>query len=243
MRYRVTLAYDGGNYCGWQLQPNVDSIQGRIEKALAELFGSAIRIYAAGRTDTGVHARGQVAAFDAPAKFPVDDLRRALNAILPRDIVVIEAALAEDDFDPRRDARSRVYEYRILNRTRRSVFDHRYAWLYGVPLALEPMNSAAQYFMGEHDFAAFRALGSDEQTTVRRVMVSEWRRDGERLVYRVEASGFLRHMVRTMVSAMVAAGCGKLPPEAIAQLIEGRDRGLSPASAPAHGLFLVTVRY
>lgn len=243
MRYRVTLAYDGGNYCGWQLQPNVDSIQGRIETALAELFGSLIRVHAAGRTDTGVHARGQVATFDAPSKFPVDDLRRALNAILPRDIVVIEAAVAADDFDPRRDARSRVYEYRILNRTRRSVFDHRYAWLYGVPLAIGPMNLAAQYFVGEHDFAAFRALGSDEQTTVRRVMVSEWRRDGERLVYRVEASGFLRHMVRTMVSAMVAAGCGKLPPAAIAELIEGRDRALAPASAPAHGLFLVAVRY
>jgi tRNA pseudouridine38-40 synthase len=243
MRYRLSLAYDGGNYCGWQLQPNVDSIQGRIEAALAELFGSPIRIYAAGRTDTGVHARGQVAAFDAPSRFVIDDLHRALNAILPRDIVVIEAVPAADDFDPRRDALSRVYEYRVLNRTRRSVFDHRYSWLYGVPLAIEAMNAAAQYFIGERDFAAFRALGSDEQTTVRRVTVSEWRRNGERLVYRVEASGFLRHMVRTMVSAMVAAGCGKLPPQAIAELIERRDRALAPASAPAHGLFLVKVRY
>jgi tRNA pseudouridine38-40 synthase len=243
MRYRLTLAYDGGNYCGWQLQPNVDSIQGRIETALAELFGQPIRVYAAGRTDAGVHARGQVAAFDAPKPFAAEDLRRALNAILPRDIVVIDAVPAAEDFDPRRDARSRIYEYRILNRTRRSVFDHRYAWLYGIPLELAPMNLAARYFIGEHDFAAFRALGSDEQTTIRRVSVSEWRRDGERLAYRVEASGFLRHMVRTMVSAMVAAGCGKLAPETIKDLINGRDRALAPASAPANGLFLVAVRY
>jgi tRNA pseudouridine38-40 synthase len=243
MRYRLTLAYDGGNYSGWQLQPNVASIQGSVESALAELFGQPLRVYAAGRTDTGVHARGQVAAFDAPDRFATEDLRRALNAILPCDIVVIGASSAAGDFDPRRDARSRIYEYRILNRTRRSVFDHRYAWLYGVPLEIGPMNEAARHFIGEHDFAAFRALGSDEQTTVRRVTVSEWRRDGERLVYRVEASGFLRHMVRTMVSAMVAAGCGKLAPEMVTELIAKRDRALAPASAPAHGLFLVAVRY
>jgi len=242
MRYRLTVAYDGGNYCGWQLQPNVDSIQARIEAALAELFGESIRVYAAGRTDAGVHARGQVTAFDASRPFP-DDLRRAINALLPRDIAVTDVAVAADDFDPRRDARSRIYEYRILNRTRRSVFDHRYAWLYGVPLDLEPMNTAARYFIGEHDFAAFRALGSDEQTTIRRVFVSEWRRDRERLIYRVEATGFLRHMVRTMVAAMVAVGCYRLMPEAIIELIEGRDRALAPASVPAHGLFLVAVRY
>jgi tRNA pseudouridine38-40 synthase len=243
MRYRLTVAYDGGNYCGWQLQPNVDSIQGRIEAALAELFGVQVRIFAAGRTDAGVHARGQVAAFHAPKPFEPDDLRRALNAIMPRDIVILDAVQASDDFDPRRDAHSRVYEYRILNRTRRSVFDYRYSWLYAIPLELAPMNAAAQRFIGEHDFAAFRAVGSNEQSTVRRVFVSEWRRQGERLIYRVEASGFLRHMVRTMVSAMVAAGCGKLEPTAMLELLERRDRALAPASAPAHGLFLVAVRY
>jgi tRNA pseudouridine38-40 synthase len=243
MRYRLTVAYDGGNYCGWQLQPNVDSIQRRIEAALAELFEVQVRIFAAGRTDAGVHARGQVAAFDAPKPFAPEDLRRALNAILPRDIVVLDAAPTSDGFDPRRDARSRVYEYRILNRVRRSVFDYRYAWLYPIPLELAPMNAAARHFIGEHDFAAFRAVGSNEQTTVRRVFVSEWRRDRERLIYRVEASGFLRHMVRTMVSAMVAAGCGKLEPTAILELLERHNRALAPASAPAHGLFLVAVRY
>ncbi|HEX4210819.1 MAG TPA: tRNA pseudouridine(38-40) synthase TruA [Candidatus Binataceae bacterium] len=243
MRFRLTLAYDGGTYCGWQLQPDKDSIQGRVEASLAAIFGSSIRVYAAGRTDAGVHARGQVAAFDAPRPFEAADLRRALNATLPRDIVVIEALPAADDFDPRRDARSRLYEYRILNRGRRSAFDYRYAWRVGLPLEIDVMNAAATRFIGTHDFAAFRSLGSEEQTTIRRVLVSEWRRDGERLVYRVEATAFLRHMVRAMVGAMVAVGSGKLAPEYIDALIERRDRGLAPAAVPAHGLFLVAVRY
>jgi tRNA pseudouridine38-40 synthase len=243
MRFRLTLAYDGGNYCGWQLQPDKDSIQGRVEAALAAIFGISIRIYAAGRTDAGVHARGQVAAFDAPRPFDGADLMRALNATLPRDIAVIEAQSATDDFDPRRDACSRIYEYRILNRARRSAFDYRYAWRVALPLELDVMNKAATRFLGEHDFAAFRSLGSEEPTTVRRVIRSEWRRDGERLVYHVEATAFLRHMVRTMVGAMVAVGNGKLPSEHIDALIEGRDRGLAPAAVPAHGLFLVAVRY
>ncbi|HUN59633.1 MAG TPA: tRNA pseudouridine(38-40) synthase TruA [Candidatus Binataceae bacterium] len=243
MRFRLTLAYDGGNYCGWQLQPDKDSIQGRVEAALAGIFGTPVRVYAAGRTDAGVHARGQVASFDAPRPFEAADLLRALNAILPRDIAVIETIPVDDDFDPRRDARSRIYEYRILNRGRRSAFDYRYAWRVGLPLEIELMNAAATRFIGEHDFAAFRSLGSEEPTTVRRVIVSEWRCDGGRLVYRVEATAFLRHMVRTMVGAMVAVGNGKLTPEHIDALIEGRDRGLAPAAVPAHGLFLVAVRY
>jgi len=243
MRFRLTLAYDGSNYCGWQLQPHKDSVQGRIEAALAAIFDTPIRVYAAGRTDAGVHARGQVAAFDSPRPFEAPELLRALNATLPRDIAVMEALPAADDFDPRRDARSRIYEYRILNRPLRSAFDYRYAWRVGLPLDLDSMNAAAAQFIGEHDFAAFRSLGSDEVTTVRRVIASAWRRDGERLIYRVEATAFLRHMVRTMVGAMVAAGSGKIPPERIRAFLEGRDRASTPAAVPAHGLFLIAVQY
>ncbi|MGA2408958.1 MAG: tRNA pseudouridine(38-40) synthase TruA [Candidatus Binataceae bacterium] len=243
MRFRLTVAYDGGNYCGWQLQPQAESIQGRLELAIAAIFGQPARVYAAGRTDAGVHARGQVAAFDAPRAFDPADLERALNAVLPRDIAVRDVAVAPDGFDPRRDAIARVYEYRILNRSRRSAFDYRYAWLMPVPLDIEVMNEAAARFIGEHDFAAFRSVGSEEKTTIRRVIVSAWRREGERLAYRVQASGFLRHMVRTMVGAMAAAGSGKMPPAHITALLEGRDRAMGPAAAPACGLFLVAVRY
>jgi len=243
MRFRLTIEYDGANYCGWQLQNGQDSIQGRIEAALAQLFGVSIRVYSAGRTDAGVHARGQVAAFTAPRVLDPIELNRALNALLPHDIAVRDAAIAPEDFDPRRSARSRVYEYRILNRSVRSAFAFRYAWLIREPLDFALMRQAAAQFIGEHDFAAFRTLGSDEKTTVRRVDRSEWRSENDTLIYRVEASAFLRHMVRTMVALMVEIGRRKLSLAAVGELIASRDRAIAPAAAPACGLFLMEVRY
>jgi tRNA pseudouridine38-40 synthase len=171
-------------------------------------------------------------------------LQRALNAILPPDIAVRDASVASDDFDPRRAARSRVYEYRILTRATRSAFEYRCAWLVREPLDLEAMNNAAAQFLGEHDFAAMRSVGSDEKTTVRRVYKSEWYRDAsERLIYRVEATAFLRHMVRTMVGLMVAVGMHRLPHDDVGAILESRDRSRAPATAPPCGLFLVEVRY
>ena len=243
MQFRLTLEYDGANYSGWQLQAGPDSIQARIEAALAQLFGSMIRVRGAGRTDAGVHARGQVAAFTAPRPFDAAELRRALNALLPPDIAVLDAAAVDDSFDPRRDACSRVYEYRVLNLPWRSAFEFRYAWLVRDALDDAAMNTAAAAFVGEHDFAAFRSLGSEEKTTVRRVHRSEWRREGAILAYRVEATAFLRHMVRAMVGAMIEVGRGKMTPEGIEILLERRDRALAPAAAPPQGLFLIEVRY
>jgi len=244
MRFRLTLEYDGASYSGWQLQQGQDSIQARIEAALAQFFNQPVRIYGSGRTDAGVHARGQVTAFAAPREIDAIELRRVLNALLPPDIAVREASVVADDFDPRRAARSRVYEYRILNRSLRSAFAFRYAWLVREPLDFALMQEAAAGFIGGHDFAAFRTLGSDEQTTIRRVISSEWRREADDiLVYRVEATAFLRHMVRTMVALMVEVGHGKLPTSTVTTLIESRDRAQAPAMAPACGLFLMEVRY
>jgi tRNA pseudouridine38-40 synthase len=243
MKIRTKLEYDGSNYSGWQLQVGQDSIQARLEAALAQIFSRDVRVYGAGRTDAGVHALGQVAAFDLPRDFPPDELKRAMNALLPPDIAIIEASVVSDDFDPRRDARLRAYEYRVLNRDRRSPFDYRYTWLMPSHLNLGAMNEAARRFIGEHDFASFRSLGSEETTTVRRIDVSEWRRDGDRLIYRVEASSFMRHMVRTMVATMVEVGRGRLAAEQVTALIDARDRSLAPASAPPQGLFLMEVRY
>jgi tRNA pseudouridine38-40 synthase len=243
MRIRLTLEYDGAQYSGWQLQSGQDSIQARLEAALAEIFGQNIRVHGAGRTDAGVHARGQVAAFDLPKSFAVADLHRALNALLPPDIAVVNAAEANADFDPRRDARSRVYEYRVLNHEMRSAFEHRYAWLVREKLDIEAMNAGARLFPGEHDFAAFRTTGSEEKTTLRRVIFSEWRRNGNLLTYRVEATAFLRHMVRTMVSAMIEVGRGKRSVDDLARLLASGDRAIAPAAAPACGLFLIEVRY
>src|ERR1700693_4938928 len=199
MQVRLKLEYDGTNYAGWQLQSGQDSIQARLEEALLRLFGEAVRVRGAGRTDAGVHARGQVAAARLPRPFDPAELARALNPILPPVIVVLEASEVGDSFNPRRDARLRIYEYRVLNQPLRSAFERNSAWLVREPLHIGVMNAAAAAFVGEHDFAAFRSLGSAERTTVRRVALSHWRRENERhLIYRVEARAFLRHMVRNM---------------------------------------------
>lgn len=244
MQVRLRLEYDGTNYSGWQIQVGQDSIQEHLEQALARIFGARVRVRAAGRTDAGVHARGQVVAARLPRAFDPAELQRALNAMLPADIVVVDAAEAAGDFDPRRHARLRIYEYRVLNQPLRSAFERNLAWRVREPLDLDAMNAAAQIFVGQHDFAAFRSLGSGEKTTVRRVHLSAWRReDPRRLVYRVEATAFLRHMVRTMVAAMVDVGRGRCSADALGDLLARRERALAPAPAPAGGLYLVEVRY
>ncbi len=243
MQIKLTIEYDGTNYCGWQLQNGQDSIQARIETALERIFATQVRVRASGRTDAGVHARGQVAAFTLPRPFDAMELHRALNAMLPHDIVILDAEAVDDSFDPRRHAIARVYEYRILNQTWPSVFERRYAWLVREPLDLARMNDEARVFIGEHDFAAFRTLGTNVTTTIRRIDASEWTRDGAHLVYRVEASSFLRHMVRTMVASMIEVGRAKLQPGIVAALLQHKERSMAPAAAPPQGLFLMEVRY
>jgi tRNA pseudouridine38-40 synthase len=243
MVLKLTIEYDGTNYSGWQLQPRHDSIQGRIEAALERIFAAPVRVFGSGRTDAGVHARGQVASISIPREFDHAELQRALNSLLPPDIVMLDIAPAPDNFDPRRAARSRVYEYRVLNRSIASAFEYRYSWLVRDQLDLEAMNCAARGFVGEHDFAAFRSLGTEVRTTTRRVMFSEWTRDGDVFLYRVEANSFLRHMVRAMVAAMIDVGRGKLTAGEVAAILDGRDRGAGPANAPPGGLYLVEVRY
>ncbi len=243
MQIKLTIEYDGTGYSGWQIQTGQDSIQARLEAVLERIFSQPVRVRGSGRTDAGVHALGQVAAVTLPRPFDRADLVRAMNAMLPPDIVVLEAEEVPDAFDARRNARSRVYQYRVLNQDSPSAFEYRYSWLIREPLALDRMNVAAALFLGEHDFAAFRTLGTEVKSTVRRVLESEWTREGPWLLYRVEATSFLRHMVRTMVAAMVEAGRGKLEPSFITQLLENRDRAMAPAAAPPQGLFLIEVRY
>ena len=210
---------------------------------LEKLFGQRVRIHAAGRTDAGVHALGQVAAFDAPRYFDPLELGRALNALLPTDIVVREAAEAAPGFDARRDAVVRVYEYRIRNRALRSALDYRYAWHIPQSLNFAAMREAARVFVGKHDFAAFRTLGTQTKSTVREIHLSQWERRGDILVYRIEGSSFLRHMVRSMVAAMVEVGRNRLGLESLRALLAAGSRAAAPAAAPACGLFLVEVRY
>jgi tRNA pseudouridine38-40 synthase len=246
VQLRLTVEYEGTRYCGWQLQPGGPTVQGELERVLAVVLREPVRVRGAGRTDAGVHATGQVAT--ARLSRPAGDLgrlRRSLNALLPDDVAVRELALVDDAFDPRRHARSRLYAYRILNAPAPSPFWRRSAWHVSSSLDATAMDSAARMLVGEHDFAAFRGTDAREtpRSTVRRVLESGVDRDGPLLVYRVEATAFLKHMVRNIVGTLLDIGRGERAPAEMADVLAGRDRTRAGATAPPHGLTLVAIRY
>jgi tRNA pseudouridine38-40 synthase len=242
MHYRMIVEYDGTEFHGWQIQPGARTVQATIEDALARLLGQPTRAAAAGRTDAGVHAAGQVVCFRTERSLAVPVLRRALNALTPGDLSVRAVEVVGDDFDPRRSARSRCYEYRIWNRPEASPFWRRYAW--HVPRALDAslMQEAAGQLVGEHDFSSFRGAGCDAVHPTRRVLRSEIERRGDLLLYQIEAHAFLRHMVRNIVGTLVEVGSGRRASD-LTTLLAARDRTLAAATAPALGLCLVEVRY
>jgi len=243
VHYRLLLEYDGTAYHGWQLQPNAPTLQGVVETALATVLRHPARVHAAGRTDAGVHARGQVATFRSERVLELRELRNALNALTPPDVAIREVAVVPESFDPRRDATARVYEYRIWNQPWRSAFWHRFTW--HVPRALDvpAMRLAAAALAGEHDFAAFRAADCDSASTIRCVTHSGVTEAENGCIYRVQANAFLKHMVRTIVGTLVEIGTGGRPYAAMAEILAGGDRTLAGATAPPQGLVLVAVSY
>lgn len=243
MQYRLLLEYDGTDYSGWQLQPNARTVQGVIESALATLLKHPTRVYAAGRTDAGVHALGQVATFRTERTMEPRELRNALNALTPTDVAIREVALVPDSFDARRSATSRVYEYRIWNQPWRSAFWHRITWHVPRSLDVRAMRAAAAALVGEHDFSAFRASDCDSESRTRRVLHSGLTETDNLCTYRVQANAFLKHMVRTIVGTLVAVGTGDLAPDAMPEVLVSRDRGRAGATAPPQGLCLVAVSY
>lgn len=240
--FRATVEYDGTDFFGFQVQPDRPTVQGTLEAALARLTGEAVRVLGAGRTDTGVHARGQVVAFRCPWRHSEGDLLKALNAVLPESIAVREVAEAPEGFHPRYSARSREYRYFVYNHPIRSPLRHRYAAHVPEPLDVEKMNAVAAQIVGVHDFATFGDPTSGE-TTVREVYRSEWYRNGDDVVYVVEANGFLRRMVRTLVTAFLWVGQGRWTEEDFKAAWRACDRALSPPPAAPQGLFLWAVRY
>lgn len=242
MQYRLIVEYDGTDFHGWQRQLDRRTVQATLEDALARLLGRPTRAAAAGRTDAGVHAAGQVVCFHSERVFPFATLRRALNALTPDDLAVRAADAVPDDFDVRHAARSRRYVYRLWNRREPSPFWRRYAWHVRWTLEPEAMRRAAAQVIGEHDFSSFRAAGCDAAHPVRRVARSELTRRGDLLVYEIEATAFLRHMVRNIVGTLVEIGSGRRS-EDVAALLAARDRTQAAATAPAHGLCLAEIRY
>lgn len=243
MRIAMIVEYDGTDYCGWQVQPGRATIQAALEGALHTILGHDVRIEASGRTDAGVHACGQVAAFSTNERPDLRALLRSVNALAGAGIVVRDLREVADAFDPRRDASRRTYEYAIDNRPYPSPFRRRYAWHVYAPLDLEAMSHAAGFLVGEHDFASFQAADCDAGGSRRTVAESGWQRRGNELVYRIAATAFLRHMVRTIVGTLAEVGRGSRPAESIPELLAARDRTRAGATAPPHGLSLVRVDY
>ncbi len=243
MNVKLTVEYDGTNYCGWQVQPNGESIQAALERAVSTFLGASTRITGSGRTDAGVHALGQVANFFTEKEFAPHHLRRGLNALTPLAITIKEVEIVADSFDARRDARSRVYEYRILNRPTPSPFYLNRAWHVHAPLDVGAMREAIACLIGEHDFSSFRAAGCDAAHPVRKIYANSLEARGELLIYAVEATAFLRHMVRNIVGTLVEVGQGLRAPQSFKELLEARDRTKAGITAPAHGLYLVEVKY
>lgn len=243
MNLKITVEYDGSNYCGWQIQPNGASIQAELERAISTFFGVPTRITGSGRTDAGVHALGQVANFFIDASYERHRLLRGLNALTPPDITIKEVAAVADNFDARRDARGRIYEYRILNRSTPSPFQRHRAWHVHQPLDRHAMEDAARCLIGEHDFSSFRAAGCEAAHPVRRVYRIGWEERGELTVFTIEATAFLRHMVRNIVGTLVEIGSGLRSADSFRELLEERDRTKAGATAPPHGLYLMEVKY
>jgi tRNA pseudouridine38-40 synthase len=238
-RIKITLAYDGGGFHGWQVQPGLPTVQGALEQILSEMGGSPVHVAGSGRTDAGVHALAQVAAFSLANPIPLPNLRRAVNRLLPPAIRVLSAEEVHPEFHPRFDAKAKTYEYRIVRGEVCSPFEWPYAHHYPYPLDEERMSALARVFAGEHDFTAYAASDDSDaegRSKVRTIFSSALESTEARLVYRVRGSGFLKHMVRNIVGTLIEAGKGNV--EDPSRLPEKCG-----PTAPAKGLFLVSVQY
>ncbi|HEX2915044.1 MAG TPA: tRNA pseudouridine(38-40) synthase TruA [Chloroflexia bacterium] len=262
---KLVLEYDGTDFSGSQLQANGRTVQGELEKALASLTGlpagERCKVSLAGRTDTGVHASGQVANFKTASAHSLETFRRGLNALLPFDIAVLSVEEVDEEFHARFSARERYYRYRILNRPARSPLLRRYALQVAQPLKLEAMQAAANRLVGEHDFASFAGAGwgipagegaeteeNDGPSTVRKVLKATWSREMPDpaqtvLVLEIAANAFLPHMVRNIVGTLLQVGKGEISPDDFEEIIAACDRRRAGPTAPACGLSLVEVRY
>ena len=242
MRYQAKIEYDGTAYNGFQRQKEQPSIQETVELAVATIAGKDVRLIAAGRTDSGVHAKGQVIVFDLEWRHGPKDLLQALNSNLPADISVFRLSETERDFHPRFQAKSRTYEYYIYNRPIRSPLRRLHAWHVARPLEVEVMKQAAASIIGTYDFATF---GQPPQgvNTVRQVFSADWARREDLLVFSIEANAFLYRMVRSLVGSMKMVGEGSWTVVDFTDALEAHDRNQAAQTAPPNGVFLKSVRY
>ncbi len=248
MRFlKLTIAYDGTDFAGWQVQPNERTVQQTLERAIASVTGEEVRATASGRTDAGVHAVGQVVSVALRSALPAETLCRALNANTPHDLVVMDVTEATEGFHAIRDATGKRYRYVIQDGRLKDLFSRAYAWHIPQPLDDNAMREAAALLVGRHDFASFEAAGSERKTTVRHVTDLTVERTSEnrfpRITIEIAADGFLYNMVRNIVGTLVEIGRGNQPVTWINDVLHAKDRKVAGPTAPPKGLFLVSVDY
>jgi tRNA pseudouridine38-40 synthase len=244
---RLVLSYDGTDFSGWQVQPDAATIQGTLALAIGRITRENVLPQGSGRTDAGVHALAQVATFVTASPIPEANFVKALNDTLPATIRVLEAKQVTEDFHARKSARRKTYRYRIYRGAICPPFLARYVWHYPYPLDEDAMAEAAKFILGEHDFTSFAAVdpekGADETSHIRKIFSSSWQRNGDELLYTVEGSGFLHHMVRNLVGTFLLVGKGTWLASDTDRILAEKNRSSAGATAPARGLWLVKVEY
>lgn len=242
-RIKLTIAYDGTNYCGWQIQPNGITIEEILNKALSKMTGEEILVIGASRTDSGVHAMGNVAVFDTDTTIPAEKIAVALNQRLPEDIVITKSEEVPLDFHPRYCNCSKTYEYHIIN-TRIPIPTKRLTnYFVSYVLDIDKMRQAASYLVGEHDFVSFCNVRTDVENTVRTITALDILTNGNEITIRITGNGFLYNMVRIIVGTLIRVGRGFYEPEKVKEILEAKDRKAAGVTAPAQGLMLVEIKY
>ena len=243
MRYMLRVAYDGTEYCGWQVQPGQRTVEGTLKSALDKLMGKDVPMIGASRTDAGVHAEGNVAVFDCDTTIPADKIKYALNNMLPEDVVVVESKQVDDNFHPRHCDCRKTYQYRILNTQMPDPNRRRNTHFYRWKLDMEAMRAAADCIVGTHDFACFMAAGSQVTDTVRTVYSLEFAKIDDVITMTIQGNGFLYNMVRIIAGTLIQVGRGQLEPGQIADIIKKGERKNAGPTAPAKGLTLKVIDY
>lgn len=240
---KLIIEYDGKGFNGWQKQPEKLNIQGEIEQAIEEITGEKVDLTASGRTDAGVHSLGQTANFKTNSKIPIEKFAKAINSRLKKSIVIKSAEEVDENFHSRYSVKSKTYRY-IINNSENGTAIYR-GLEYHVPMKLEyeKMNEAIKYFIGEHDFKAFKASGTSSKSSVRKILAGSVRKEEERIIIEVTGTGFLYNMVRIISGTLLDVGLGKTKPEEISEIINSKDRTKAGKTLPAHGLYLLQVNY